>query len=98
MDEQRIKAYLNLIQQLLQCPNGQEREILRANPELVNRELVQIMEAVAAKMAAAGNEDTANWLRNLAGGISRDAWDFLHRSFSRRVWQILNVHLKDSSN
>ncbi|OLT62877.1 hypothetical protein [Moorena bouillonii] len=65
MDEERFQEYSNLIQQLLQCPNGQEGEILQANPELVNQELVQIMAAVAAQMEEDG-DNNANWLRSLA--------------------------------
>ena len=31
MNEERIQAYLNLIQALLSCPNGEEPQILQAN-------------------------------------------------------------------
>ncbi|MEB3219273.1 MAG: hypothetical protein VKN72_23985 [Nostocales cyanobacterium 94392] len=36
MDEQPQQVYLNLIQQLLDCPNGEEGEILAANRDLVD--------------------------------------------------------------
>jgi len=71
MDEQRLEVYFNLIQKLLQCSDGQEEEILQTNLELVNGELVQTMEAVAAQMAEVGNGNTANWLRNLAGELGK---------------------------
>ncbi|MFP5272325.1 CHAT domain-containing protein [Coleofasciculus sp.] len=66
MDEQRMTAYINLIQSLLTCPNGEEFSLLQANAELVDQEFVQVMKAVAAQMAEAGNENAANWLLKLA--------------------------------
>jgi hypothetical protein len=47
MNEQRTQAYLNLINQLLTCNNGDEPRILQENQELVDEELVQVMVAVA---------------------------------------------------
>ena len=34
MDETRAQAYLNLIQQLLTCPNGEEPQVLQANLDI----------------------------------------------------------------
>ncbi|MEZ2228098.1 MAG: CHAT domain-containing protein [Microcoleus sp.] len=65
MDEQRLAAYLQLIQALLECPNGEEGNILEAHRELVDADFVQVMEAVAKKMAEKG-ESKAAWLLNLA--------------------------------
>ena len=65
MDEQRLAAYLELIQALLECPSGEEYDILNAHRELVDADFVQVMEAVAANMAAEG-ESNAGWLQNLA--------------------------------
>jgi CHAT domain-containing protein len=64
MDEQRLAAYLELIQALLECPNG-ANDILNAHRELVDADFVQIVEAVAADMAAEGNSNAA-WLQSLA--------------------------------
>jgi len=66
MDEQRIAAYLQLIQGLLECPSGTVNDILNANLELVDANFVQVMEVVAANMAAEGNSNAAAWLQNLA--------------------------------
>ncbi|MCP2727639.1 CHAT domain-containing protein [Limnofasciculus baicalensis] len=66
MDEQRIQDYLNLIQQLLDCPNGQEGEILQANSGLIDEGLIAVMEQVAEDMTEDGNCDVAEWLQNLA--------------------------------
>ncbi|HCV31253.1 MAG TPA: hypothetical protein DGO89_14305 [Microcoleaceae bacterium UBA9251] len=65
MDEQRLAAYLQLIQALLECPSGEEGDILEAHRELVDAYFVQVMEAVAANMAAE-DESNAGWLQNLA--------------------------------
>ncbi|MBD2606320.1 tetratricopeptide repeat protein [Scytonema hofmannii FACHB-248] len=66
MDEQRIKDYLNLIQELLSCPSGQEGEILQTNSNLIDEGLIAVMEQVAADMAEDGDRDAAEWLQNLA--------------------------------
>lgn len=54
MDEQRIEAYLNLIAELLSCPQGEEPEIWRANLHLVERGLVVVMEVLDADMIEEG--------------------------------------------
>lgn len=41
MDENRLQAYQNLIQDLLSCSSGEEAEILSANSELVDAGLVE---------------------------------------------------------
>ena len=69
MEEQRIQAYRNLIDALLECPSGQENEILQAHPDLVDSGLVQEMEEVAAKIAEEG-ERNASWLRRFAARLA----------------------------
>ncbi|WP_368009769.1 CHAT domain-containing protein [Laspinema palackyanum] len=68
MDEQRVQAYLSLIQELLDCDSGEEAAILSNHPELIDEELVQVMRAVAEMMAQQG-QGNAGWLRNFAGKI-----------------------------
>jgi CHAT domain-containing protein/tetratricopeptide (TPR) repeat protein len=70
MDEHRLEAYLNLIQQLLNCPSGEELDILNANREFVDVGLVQVMQQVAEMMAQQG-EPNAGWLQNLAVAITK---------------------------
>ena len=69
MDEQRLAAYLELIQALLWCPNGEENDILNANRELVDADFVQVIKVEATKMAAEGNSNAA-WLQNLAAKLT----------------------------
>src|SRR4028118_1962386 len=70
MDEQRLTAYLELIQALLEWPSGEEDDILNANLELVDGNFVQVMAAVAANMAAEGNSNAAAWLQNLVAHLA----------------------------
>jgi len=70
MDEQRIAAYLELIQALVECPNGEEDDILNAKGDLVDANFVQVIEAVAANMAVEGNSNAAAWLQNLAANLA----------------------------
>ena len=44
MNEQRTQAYVNLIEQLLACAEGEELNILQANQELIDSEFLQVME------------------------------------------------------
>ena len=66
MDEQRIQAYLNLIDQLLTRPNSEEAEILNANSNLVDAELLREMERAAEQLIANRNQNAANFLRSLS--------------------------------
>ncbi|MEH1904110.1 MAG: hypothetical protein V7L04_22535, partial [Nostoc sp.] len=66
MSEQRLQAYYQLIESLLNCPNREESEILAANTELLDAGFLQMLAAVAEHFAQHGDENIANWLRNLA--------------------------------
>lgn len=68
MDEQRVREYLNLIQELLGCPSGEELDVLQANAELVDADLISVMEQVAAQMAE-GDEEAAGFLQDLAAQL-----------------------------
>lgn len=69
MDENRTQAYINLIQSLLSCPGGEEPQILKANLELLDLGFLQVCEGVATQLAKAGNENGADFLRNIASQI-----------------------------
>ncbi|MBS0018498.1 MAG: CHAT domain-containing protein [Arthrospira sp. SH-MAG29] len=66
MDEQRVQAYLSLIQELLECPGGEEPQILNRHQELVDEGFVQVCELVAAQLQGEGQDNNAGFLRNLA--------------------------------
>ncbi|NJM60796.1 MAG: tetratricopeptide repeat protein [Oscillatoriales cyanobacterium RU_3_3] len=65
MEETRDRAYLQLIHTLLNCPNGEEPQILEDNIELLDREFLKTCESIAETLAQQGGENGANFLRNL---------------------------------
>ena len=65
MNEQRAQAYVNLIEQLLTCANGEEPNILQANQELIDPEFLQVMENYATGLEEQGNNTPAAWLRDI---------------------------------
>jgi len=71
MEETRAQAYLQLIVTLLNCPNGEEQQILQANLELVDSGFLQACEVVAENLAEEGQENHANFLRNLASQLGQ---------------------------
>jgi tetratricopeptide (TPR) repeat protein len=70
MDEQRIQAYQELIFSLLNCPDGQEIELLQTNQDLLDGEFLELMELVAADLAENGNQNAADWLLNFASQLA----------------------------
>ncbi|MFM6071920.1 MAG: DUF3110 domain-containing protein, partial [Dolichospermum sp.] len=71
MNEQRAQAYLNLINRLLSCNNGDEPRILQENLELVDEGLVEVMVAVAQQLGEAGRENEGQWLMNMAQQLAQ---------------------------
>ncbi|MEG3930226.1 tetratricopeptide repeat protein [Microcoleus sp. T3_B1] len=67
MSSEREQAYLNLINQLLTCPSGEEAEILKTHPELLDNGLVAVMLEEAERLREFGELNNANWLMNWAG-------------------------------
>ena len=70
MNEQRLQAYYQLIQQLLSCPHGEEAAILQANRELLDVGFLQMVVEVAGTFTQQGEENTAKWLLALASQLS----------------------------
>ena len=67
MDEARLQAYVNLIEQLLACTDDEElNNILQANQELIDPEFLQGMERFATMLEQKGNNNPVAWLRNMA--------------------------------
>ncbi|MBD2137057.1 hypothetical protein H6F32_05530 [Anabaena sp. FACHB-1237] len=71
MTQERQTQYFNLIDELLQCPNGQEPEVLEAQPELIDSGLVQTMLQVATMFAHQGNQDGAQFLFFVAKQLAK---------------------------
>ena len=71
MDEQRLQAYYQLIQQLLSCPNGEEAAILQANRELLDVDFLELLKVGVEQMSTQeGQENRANRLLALASQLS----------------------------
>ncbi|MFM5981062.1 MAG: hypothetical protein ACKO9I_10940, partial [Sphaerospermopsis kisseleviana] len=70
MNEQRLQAYYQLIQQLLSCADGEESAILQANSELLDADFLQLVVGLAGMFSQEGEENTANWLLGLASQLS----------------------------
>ncbi|WGV24795.1 hypothetical protein [Halotia branconii] len=68
MNEQRRQAYINLVQSLLNCrTNNEVQEILAANQELVDVDLIPNILEIANHLRQHGELDQANHLMNIAG-------------------------------
>ncbi|MBD2337430.1 CHAT domain-containing protein [Calothrix sp. FACHB-156] len=71
MDEQRQEAYLEIIGALLDCPSGEEPQvIMAANPDFIDIGLVEIMKQVAAVCVQRGEKNTADFLTKIASQIA----------------------------
>ncbi|MEG4583457.1 tetratricopeptide repeat protein, partial [Microcoleus sp. MON1_C5] len=71
MQENRAQAYLQLIHTLLNCPNGDEPQILQDNSELLDRGFLETCELVASTLAEEGRENGSNFLRNLVSHLEQ---------------------------
>lgn len=71
MTEERQAQYFDLIDKLLQCPNGQEPEILEAHSELIDANFVEAMVKVATIFAHEGNQDGAHFLFYVARELAK---------------------------
>ena len=66
MDEERLQAYVNLINEILNCPDGEEVERLKAQPELLDAGLLDVMGQYAEYLRQQGDENRANFLSDFA--------------------------------
>ena len=64
-DEQRIQAYLELIQALLSCPNGEESQILQAHQELLDESFLAILTMLSQQLQEEGSLEQAEFLTYL---------------------------------
>ncbi len=67
---QNIQAYLQLVEQLLSCPHGEEWTLLERNEQLVTPDLVKLLEQLAVQMAGEGKADAAKYLHHWAKQIN----------------------------
>ena len=70
MNEEQIQAYMQLIQALLTCPNGEENAVLQASGELVDQGLVMVMGQYAEYVRQEGQAGTADFLVDMAAQLT----------------------------
>lgn len=71
MNQKHQRGYHWLANALLTCPS-QKSELLQANSDLLNAELVRTMLKVAELREHYGDRNSANWLRNFATQMATD--------------------------
>jgi CHAT domain-containing protein len=73
MDKARQQAYLELVQALLECEGGTEKDILQAHPDLVDEGLVMALLVVAQSMEEYDpeNASTIAWLIDYASQLAQ---------------------------
>jgi tetratricopeptide (TPR) repeat protein len=69
--QKRTQAYLNLINQLLTCNQGDEPRILQENQELLDQGLIEVMLSVSREYGNAGRENEAKRLINIAQQLAQ---------------------------
>lgn len=62
MENPNLKVYLELIQALLDCPKGEEWNLLQQHEELITPELLQVLHGVANQLASEGQTNQAKFL------------------------------------
>jgi ubiquitin C-terminal hydrolase len=70
MNESRLQEYLNLINGLLDCPSGEEVELLRSHETLIDADFIRVTERVAEQMAIDGEQDAADFLQDLMAQLN----------------------------
>ena len=69
MQQRKISASLQLMQDLLTCPAGEEWILLKRHEDVVDADFVQLMEQVATQLQQEGDRQAATFLRNWAAQL-----------------------------
>jgi hypothetical protein len=69
MQQPQLNAYLNLIQELLTCPQGEEWIRLKQHEDLVDAQFLQVVEQVATQLARQGDRESAIFLHHWAAKL-----------------------------
>lgn len=70
LTEERQSQYYGLINELMNCPNGQEPDVLDAKPDLLDAGFVKTLVQVSMMMAHENNPDGAKFLIHVARELS----------------------------
>jgi hypothetical protein len=71
MKTHTLENYLDVIQKLLNCPQGDEWRLIEQSEELVDPELLQVMEGAIEELAREGDLRSANYLRYWQAQLAR---------------------------
>ncbi|NEQ94856.1 MAG: tetratricopeptide repeat protein [Okeania sp. SIO2G4] len=71
MNEQRLTAYAQLIQQLLECSEDRKADLLQNHQDLIDKEFIAFMQQYAQYLAEAGNKNNARRLLNTAQQLTQ---------------------------
>ncbi len=71
IDPQRQERYLDLIDRLLKCPNGEEPEVLDSEPELLDAGFVKTLMRTSSYFAHHDNPEAAKFLVFIARELAR---------------------------
>ncbi|NEP88997.1 MAG: hypothetical protein F6K18_20380 [Okeania sp. SIO2C2] len=71
MNEQRLTAYAQLIQQLLECSEDRKADLLQNHQDLIDKEFIAFMQQYAQYLAEAGNKNNARRLMNMAQKLTQ---------------------------
>jgi hypothetical protein len=68
--QERLESYYDLIQKLMNCPSGNEPEVLDKHLDLIDAGLITVLMRVATMMAHEDNQDGARFLIFIARQLS----------------------------
>ena len=71
MNEERQEQYFELIDKLVNCPNGKEPDVLDENIELVDADFISVLMEVGQAQIHHGNQDGAKFLFHLARELAK---------------------------
>jgi hypothetical protein len=69
MNEERLQQYLNLIDAIINAPNGEEVEILANHTDLLDADFVQILQQMTDHLSQQGETNLAVFLQSLASQL-----------------------------
>ncbi|MCL2935666.1 MAG: hypothetical protein O4803_12655 [Trichodesmium sp. St15_bin1_1] len=71
MNEERQEQYFELIDKLVNCPNGKEPDVLDENIELVDAGFISALMEVGQAQIHHGNQDGAKFLFHVARELAK---------------------------
>ena len=92
MDENRLKDYLNLIQLLVDCKNGEELTLLQNNQDLIDLDFIQVMEQVAIRLKQEGQQEAADFLQTLVKQLKKALGATELTDISKEQGQIIQAY------